>query len=133
MKRKRKKELSRGQVRWNREQWEQATLDLLRRDGDTCLWCGKALRGHAERHHRQRRGVGGDHLANLVLLHSRCHQTAHSQPEQARRRGVIVPTWDDFTTRPLTLKDGRTFRLLPDGTRLAVDSRDESPALGEPV
>jgi len=48
--------------------------------------------------------VGGDHLANLVLLHDGCHTSVHSHPVLARERGFIVPTWDDFTTAPITMK-----------------------------
>lgn len=85
--------------------WQAATMALDRRDGDRCGWCGQPLAGSAERHHRQRRRVGGDALANLVLLHPRCHADVHSHPVLARERGFIVPTWvEDPSTQPVLWK-----------------------------
>lgn len=94
--------MARERLDW--EGWQQATVALVRRDSDRCGWCGQPLAGNAERHHRQRRRVGGDALANLVLLHSRCHQDVHSHPLLAQERGFIVPTWGDFETWPIRMK-----------------------------
>lgn len=94
--------------RLDRAGWEAATLALFGRDGDWCGWCGQSLAGRAQRHHRQRRGVGGDALANLVLLHPRCHNggpdSVHGSPVRARERGFIVATWDDFTLVPVSFR-----------------------------
>jgi hypothetical protein len=50
-----------------------------------------------EAHHRQRRRVLGWCPCNVVGLHARCHtqgpRAVHSQVEQARQLGLIVPTW----------------------------------------
>jgi hypothetical protein len=77
--------------RWDAQQWEAATMDLLRRDGDRCWLCGKAFGGDGVRHHRQPRRVQGDRLAGLILLHNECHATGvHGQPEKAQALGLIV-------------------------------------------
>lgn len=94
--------------RWTtREQWDAATLALLRRDGDVCRWCGEALAGRAERHHRQRRRVGGDRLANLLLLHPACHNggpgSVHGSPGAARERGFIVSAFGDPLVVPVLM------------------------------
>ena len=115
-------------VRWGRAEWEQATMDLLRRDGDCCPWCGKALQGQAERHHRQRRRDGGDHLANLVLLHPRCHNggpgSVHGGPDHARARGFIVSFAADPLTQPIQVqtRHGQAWYSLDDrGSRQPYD------------
>jgi hypothetical protein len=105
--------------RWTFEEWETATLVILRRDGDRCSWCGKGLNNDAARHHRMRRKDGGDRLSNVVLLHTRCHVYVHAHPDEAKERGVIVPPWEDLLTAKITTWRG-TFYLADDGTRHAA-------------
>lgn len=72
------------------EWWAEATVALLRRCGYRCERCGHPLGENLERHHRQRREVGGDRLANLLALHSRCHAYITEHPEEALANGWIV-------------------------------------------
>jgi hypothetical protein len=66
-------------------QWDAGTAALLRR-------CGLPLGNNLERHHRQRREVGGDRLANLLALHSDCHRWITEHPAGAMEQGWIVST-----------------------------------------
>jgi hypothetical protein len=100
-----------------------ATLELLRRDGDRCGWCGLPFRGNGVRHHRQPRRIGGDRLANVVLLHDGCHKDVHSHPEEARDRGAIVSIHDDVLAVPY-LHQWRGWRLLDDDGRAAPVDTD---------
>jgi hypothetical protein len=70
--------------------WEWATQALLRRCGFRCERCGTDLGDELERHHRQRRQVGGDRLANLMALHPRCHAYITEHPAEAMANGWIV-------------------------------------------
>lgn len=54
--------------------------------------CGKP-RTATERHHRQRRQVGGDRLANVILLHPACHQYVTEHPDEAMAFGLIVSSY----------------------------------------
>jgi len=87
--------------RWTFVEWEAATRTLLQRARNKCECCGRVLHGRAERHHRQRRGVGGDSLDNLVLVHVGCHAWAHAHPEEARADGLIVSSYGSFADTPL--------------------------------
>lgn len=82
----RRRSAPRGDKAW----WDWATMALLARCGYRCERCGHALGDNLERHHRQRREVGGDRLSNLLALHSRCHQYITEHPEEARANGWIV-------------------------------------------
>lgn len=98
--------------RWTRVEWDNHSMTLWARTRDTCEWCARPLAGDMVRHHRQRRAVGGDRLANLVGLHDACHRYVHDHPEEARDRGTIVSAHaPDPATVPLTLGDGRTVTL----------------------
>ena len=99
--------------RWSAQQWELATLKLYARARGKCEWCGTALHGSAERHHRKRRRDGGDTYSNVLLLHPRCHSDVHAQVEAARTRGAIVPTWADPSETPV-LAWGKLIALLDD-------------------
>ena len=81
---------------WAPNDWVDASLTLLRRDGGRCGWCGKDLNGVGARHHRMRRRDGGDRLANLVMLHPWCHNVSpgsvHQEPALAVHLGFIVTT-----------------------------------------
>jgi hypothetical protein len=72
--------------------WAEATLTLLARCGYRCERCNQPLGENLERHHRQRRQVGGDRLSNLLALHSRCHQYITEHPAEAETQGWIVST-----------------------------------------
>jgi hypothetical protein len=48
-------------------------------------------------HHRRRRRDGGDSAANLVALHTACHQWVHANPVEATERGLIISA---FTAQP---------------------------------
>lgn len=74
------------------EWWAEATMALLRRCGYLCERCSQPLGNNLERHHRQRREVGGDRLANLLALHSECHRYITEHPEEAEANGWIVST-----------------------------------------
>lgn len=80
----------RAAPRWTAEDWEHATPILLHRQGHRCARCGDALTDRIERHHRQRREVGGDRYANIVGLHPHCHAWVHAHPTEARASGLIV-------------------------------------------
>lgn len=68
---------------------------LRKRSGDRCEHCGKPLLGRAERHHRQRKQIGGDRLANLIIVLPECHvPVIHAQPERSRAMGWIVSSYE---------------------------------------
>jgi hypothetical protein len=67
-------------------------MALLAHCGYLCERCSQPLGDNLERHHRQRRQVGGDRLANLMALHSRCHTYITEHPEEAEANGWIVST-----------------------------------------
>jgi hypothetical protein len=67
-------------------------MALLARCGYRCERCGDPLGDNLERHHRQRREVGGDRLSNLLALHTRCHQWITEHPAEALVNGHIVST-----------------------------------------
>lgn len=106
---------------FTRAEWDAATMTLWHRSLGRCeCGCGRPIAENAERHHRQRRAVGGDRLSNLVLLLPACHTRVHREPEWARTLGLIiaantVPT-PDPTAVPLTV-EGRRWLLRDDGTR----------------
>lgn len=71
---------------------------VVARDGGCCIRCGRWADG-GSLHHRMLRSQGGrDVPANLVLLcgtgTTRCHGWAHAHPEEARREGLIVWSWE---------------------------------------
>lgn len=90
--------------------WEWATTMLVSRCGGFCEKCHEPLtRGDMERHHRKRRRDGGDRLANLLLLHRRCHQWITEHPDEAKRHGWIVHPVDDVETVPVLIRGGYWF------------------------
>lgn len=102
---------------FNRVEWDEASMTLWARCRDRCEWCGDPLQGDAARHHRQRRGVGGDRLSNLVLLHTRCHRHVHDHPQQATALGFIVSSYDaDPAAVPIRI-DGYLWTLTDRGAR----------------
>ena len=92
------------------------------RSGGHCDWCGEALCGVSEKHHRQPRGRGGEHtLANLTDLHPSCHQYVTEHPAEARGRGFMVSTWEDPADIPVLLWDGRVCLPLDTWTDIEED------------
>lgn len=105
---------------WTAEDWETANPLLLTRCAGRCEKCGHDLGNTMERHHRQRREVGGDRLANLVALHPACHQWVHAHPEEARANGWIVSAHDpDPAAVPVRI-GGWLWVLRDDGTKHPV-------------
>ena len=88
-----------------------------RRDEYACVRCGHSLAvSSGSRHHRQRRAVGGHHVANLVLLcgsgSTLCHGWVHANPAAARAAGWIVATWvKDPGDVPVQKWTGQEFGL----------------------
>ena len=107
--------------RWTQAEWDEATLVLWQRAQDRCEHCGKPLRGRMSRHHRQRRAVGGDRYANLLVLLPACHGDIHASPASSRDNGWIVSAFvDDPADIPVLLWGGRTVRLDDDGNAVVV-------------
>lgn len=93
------------------------TWELFTRCHGRCEVCDRLLLGNADRHHRQRREVGGDRLANLVLLHPECHTWVHAHPAEAREKGWIVSAYaDDLLSVPV-LSLGQWWLLDDEGNR----------------
>jgi 5-methylcytosine-specific restriction endonuclease McrA len=68
-----------------------ATRRRVAERDDGCLRCGKTA---TDIHHRQRRAVGGHSEWNLVSLCRTCHTEVHSDPEESRRRGWIISSYE---------------------------------------
>lgn len=102
--------------RWDAQGWAEANLALFRRSGSRCECCGRDFAIYvnpAERHHRQRRAVGGDHIENLLVLRRTCHAWWHAHPTLARERGIIVSPWEPDPAGVPVQWNGR-WRLLDD-------------------
>lgn len=111
--------------RWDYAEWETATTTLLARCGGSCERCGRPLGDRMERHHRQRRRVGGDRLANLMALHPACHAWITEHPQEARDAGWIVPAEGPGGVAP----DPAEFPVrLPSGWYLLTDDGTKTPA-----
>lgn len=110
------------------EWWTWATQMLLARCGWRCERCGHALGDNLERHHRQRRQVGGDRLSNLLALHTRCHAYITENPAEAMALGQIVSTHGvggppdpaDVPVRLPGLGGSALWLLTDEGTKLVV-------------
>ena len=108
--------------RWNPQEWQEANIALMSRSGGLCDACGSPLAGQVERHHRQRRQVGGDRLSNILALHSAHHKWVTEHPEQARASGLIVSMNADPMLTPV-LWHGVVWKLLDDsGGMTSVDA-----------
>ena len=116
----------RNAPRYERPQWDEATMLLLARSRGRCERCDEPLDGRGERHHRKRRRDGGDRLANLLLICRDCHGEITDNPEsvtRARALGYIVPALGiaEPDTYPVLLW-GTTWVLLDDdGHAIACD------------
>lgn len=112
--------------RWTAEDWETATHLLWVRANGCCEKCGAPIGASAERHHRQRREVGGDRMANLLLLHPHCHTYITEHPDEARAAGWIVSAngpvgaVPDPAEIPVRLPDGYLWILRDDGRKTPV-------------
>jgi 5-methylcytosine-specific restriction endonuclease McrA len=119
---KRKTPRRREAPRWSREEWEAANHLLAIRSEGRCERCGFELQMNVERHHRQKRTVGGDRFANLMYLHPACHAWITEHPAEAVDRGWIVPTYANPLTVPVFWQ-GREWSLLEDdGSRARHES-----------
>lgn len=92
--------------RWSREEWEAANTLLVSRSNARCEACGGKLETleppRTVRHHRQRKAVGGDRLAGIILIHGECHLHIHANPAESRDRGHIVSVYvEDQSTVPM--------------------------------
>jgi 5-methylcytosine-specific restriction endonuclease McrA len=92
-----------------------------------CLKCGRPLQDPVAVHHRKLRKHGGtDCLSNLIALCSPCHNIApnsvHQNPRDSYERGYLVKSWDDPTTAPVTLPNGRRVLLTTDGQYAHLDN-----------
>lgn len=92
VKRKRAKPRRRAAPQHGADWWTDATMSLMARCGYLCERCNQPLGDNLERHHRQRRQVGGDRLSNLLALHSLCHRYITEHPTEAEANGWIVST-----------------------------------------
>jgi hypothetical protein len=86
-----------------------------------CEACGNALPESWALHHRKLKSRGGkDAVSNFVALHHECHNlgtaSVHLNPEKATDRGLMVPSWQDSPSCPLTLSDGSIVMLTEEGT-----------------
>lgn len=120
MRRRRAEPRRREAPRWTAEEWVEKGHWLEFRAQGRCEFCGELRdRGDTERHHRMRRRDGGDRLANILLLHRRCHAWITEHPEAATRGGWIVPTWDDVLAVPVLIR-GRRYVLTDDGDAIVI-------------
>jgi hypothetical protein len=103
---------------------DKATRELVsERDGWRCLRCGESYDPWPgfQLHHRRPRGSGGSTAddvnspANIVTLHSQCHDWAESRRAHARADGFLVPQGMDPATVPLRRFDGVWVYLGHDG------------------
>jgi hypothetical protein len=79
------------------------------RSGGICEFCQRAKA--VEKAHRIGRGVGGDwDPGNIVDLCSRCHRESHRNPDWANLHGLILKSWEDPETTPVTRLDGTQFQ-----------------------
>lgn len=122
-----------------REEWRVVRHNLAVRSGHRCECCGASTYGLSddlvEVQHRRAQGMGGtsleetNSLANLLLLHARCHRWVESRPSDPRgpefpdlaeARGLWVRhSYDDdgepvpVQAYPLVLWSGRRVLLNP--------------------
>jgi 5-methylcytosine-specific restriction endonuclease McrA len=103
------------------EWWEWATTVLYIRSRGFCEFCCDPLTEPVERHHRLRRRDGGDRLANLLILHQRCHQFVTEHPHMETPAGRIVRTGHDPATVPVWI-DGDWWLLDDQGGKTPTEA-----------
>ena len=96
---------------------------VLTRDLNRCVRCGRYLPEGAHLHHRKLRSQGGPGaVENGITLCAGCHRWVHQFILAARASGLIVPSWADpeasvlFTWRGpmlLTVDGGYTMHSEP--------------------
>lgn len=95
---------------------------LAARTGMLCDRCGLGVtvRPSAIHHRLPRSGGGTWALSNLLLLHSRCHNThhesVHEQPARSYTHGYLVRRGHDPATVPVLLGGTSWVLLGEDGT-----------------
>ena len=102
---------------------DKATRALVcAREGDCCASCGKYVPAGSWRsiQHRVRRQVGGNGLANLVLLcgsatSDGCHWRAEQRTGEMNERGYWLRSHEDPVLVPVMLCGGVTAWLTADG------------------
>ena len=85
-----------------------------------CEKCGLPLRDNWALHHRKLRKHGGkDEISNVVALHHECHNlgtySVHLRPKASYESGLLVKSFDDPQTAPVTLPNGSRVILSSDG------------------
>lgn len=115
----------RAAPRWTAEDWANANPLLMARSNGCCEHCGRPLNGRVERHHRQRRQVGGDRLSNILMLLPEHHAYLTEHPEEARANGWVVSSHGpdgapDPATVPVRLPDGYLWLLDDAGGKRPV-------------
>lgn len=109
---------------------KQEIADLvLQRAKNHCERCGK-YDNQPALHHRKLRSQGGkDEVANLVAVCHHCHNlgthSIHLNPEKAKLKGWIVPSFADPLLYPLHLPSGEIVRLTNEGTYEGVSQWQE--------
>lgn len=109
--------------------WKSVRAIVLARCKGYCEKCGGALDENFALHHRKLRSRGGkDTVDNLVALHHECHNlgtnSVHLNIKKATERGLIVPTYANPETYPLTLANGITVTLTAEGKYLGAERQD---------
>lgn len=98
---------------------------VLDRAKGFCEKCGQRGEDMAL-HHRKLKSRGGvDSVANLMVVHHKCHnlgtESIHSNPENAKIKGWMVPSWADPAEYPIHLPDGNIVRFSEDGSTEKLD------------
>lgn len=96
---------------------------VLSRCKGYCEKCGKVLQEGWALHHRKLRKHGGENsLSNLIALHHECHNlgshSVHMRPKDSYASGHLVKSFDSPETTPITLADGSSVILSPNGEYL---------------
>lgn len=108
---------------------------VLARCNGYCESCGATLPDNFALHHRKLRSQGGkDVLSNLLALHHECHNlgrpSAHLDVAWATERGLLVPSWSESVSHPLTLPNGAKV-LLDDNGGMTLLPYDEGEGNGK--
>lgn len=92
-------------------EWNEARtrVAVSGRSGGICEFCRKAKA--TDKAHRVGRGVRGDwNPGNILDLCHRDHMHAHHNPDWANLHGLILKSWQDPETTPVTRLDGTQFQ-----------------------
>jgi hypothetical protein len=95
---------------WNEDRTRAA---VHARSGGVCEFCQK--KRATEKAHRVGRGVRGEwNPGNILDLCSGCHHHSHMNPDWANAQGLIIKSWQDPETTPVTRLDGTQFQPTKD-------------------